>query len=340
MTGLQDVLSDLLIGRSLRKRRSGLIFHAIFRNDLERSQTKALLLILARKGETVQEIDGCLSSLRRLEPPRRTPFADLLDTCGTGGDRSGSLNVSTLAALVIAAAGGHVAKHGNRAVSSKSGSSDLMESFGVNLAAPPNRMIQAIRRCGIGYFHAPGYHPVFSRVQDLRRELGTRTIFNLLGPLINPLTLRYQLVGVFRRDLVPVYAKILSAGPLRRALVCHSQDGMDEISTAVPTYTARIENRKITYGRIYPQRLGFRKAVKKDYAGGSAAQNRRLSVRILTGRQRGPHFDLIAVNAGAGLWISGRARTLKEGIAAAKETLSAKRAYQSLKTLVRMSQLR
>jgi len=205
---IEKSITRLLQRRNLTETEAYGVFGDLFDQKLTMPEAKALLLLLAEKGETVDEVRGCLNALRKREPVLRAPAGGVMDTCGTGGDGSHSINVSTLAAFVIAGAGGKVAKHGNRAVSSKSGSSDLMESFGIKLDAKPRRMIESISRNGIGYFHAPFYHPVFSKVQPLRKALGVRTIFNLLGPLVNPVKIRYQLVGVAKREFLDLYARI------------------------------------------------------------------------------------------------------------------------------------
>jgi len=191
---VEDHVARLISGKNLSEKESRGIFLAAFSQKIGFSEVKTVLLLLAKKGESAEEISGCLKALTELEPPRSTKLAGLIDTCGTGGDGSHSINVSTLAAIVAAGAGARVAKHGNRAITSRTGSSDLLEAFGVNLDAGPEKMIRAIRKYGIGYFHAPFYHPVFSRVQQLRRQIGVKTVFNYIGPLANPLKLEGQMI--------------------------------------------------------------------------------------------------------------------------------------------------
>jgi anthranilate phosphoribosyltransferase len=190
------LLMRLMARRSLSLADSRKAFTLLFSQSIPAMKAKSFLLLLAKKGETADELLGCLQAIRRLEKPIGPRIPGLMDTCGTGGDGRHTINISTLVALVIAGAGGKIAKHGNRAISSRSGSSDLMESFGIKLNAPPKKMIEAIRRSGLGYFHAPFYHPVFAKMQPLRQSLKKRTILNLLGPLVNPMRLDYQLVGV------------------------------------------------------------------------------------------------------------------------------------------------
>ncbi|MDP3920845.1 MAG: anthranilate phosphoribosyltransferase [Candidatus Omnitrophota bacterium] len=326
----EKVIVKLLQLKDLTEREAGRVFGDLFAQKLSHDQAKTLLLLLAAKGEAASEVVGCVKALRRLEPPMVSPVRGAMDTCGTGGDGSCSINVSTLSALVIAGAGGYVAKHGNRALSSRSGSSDLLEALGVRLDAGRRRMVRSLKMNGIGYFHAPLYHPVFSRMQALRRELRVRTIFNLLGPLVNPVRIRYQLVGVSRPENVALFAGVLSRAGMLRALVCHSEDGMDEISTASDTRAAVVEGTRVRYIRIRPRQLGFRQAKKSDYAGGNVKKNRELALSILRGRATGPGRDLVLMNSGAGLYVAGIAKNIKAGIELARRSLSEGRAYQAL----------
>lgn len=334
---IQKALALLLEGKNLRKHEAVRVFRSLFEGKLLKSQVKALLLLLARKGETAEEVAGCLKALQSLERPFPARIRGLMDTCGTGGDRSHSLNISTLAAFVIAGAGGKVAKHGNRSISSKCGSSDLLEALGVNLKAGRARMLQAIRKAGIGYFHAPFYHPVFSRVQPLRRELKVRTIFNLLGPLVNPLGIEAQVIGVSKPKYLKLFAEVLREKKMKNALVCHSEDGLDEISTSAATQAAWVSGNRIRYGKIRPQALGFRRASKKNYKGGGVSANKSLGLKILKGKLRGPARDVVVINAAAGLVVSGRARNLKEGIRLAHLSLDTGKAYQALLKLKEMT---
>jgi len=256
-----------------------------------------------------------------------------MDTCGTGGDARRTINISTLVAFVIAGAGGKIAKHGNRAISSRSGSSDLMESFGVKLDAAPKKMIEAIRCSGLGYFHAPFHHPVFAKMQPLRRALKRRTILNLLGPLVNPMQLDYQLVGVSEKRLVPLYAKVLSKLGRKAALVYHSNDGMDEISTSAPTTATWVTPNKTHRIIIQPNAYGLKKASLRDLAVDSIAKSAHRAKNILTGKDKGPTRDVIVLNAAYGLWLCGKARSVREGIVLAKASIDSGRALNALKQL-------
>ena len=329
---LGPILTKLLRGTDLTLSESRAFFRQLFTGAIPFTKAKSFLLLLAQKGETADEFLGCLRALQALEKPIGPRIPGLMDTCGTGGDGRHTINISTLVALVIAGAGGKIAKHGNRAISSKSGSSDLMEAFGVKLDAAPRKMIAAIRRSGLGYFHAPFFHPVFAAVQPLRR-----TILNLLGPLANPMRLDHQLVGVSSKHLIPLYAKVLSKLGRRTALVCHSEDGMDEISTSVPTTVAWVTPGKVRMSVIRPGSYGLRKASLKHLSVDSVGKSKLLAQKILAGKERGPARDTIVLNAAFGLLLCGKARSVQEGIVLAQKSIDSGKALKVLKQLKAMA---
>lgn len=334
----EAVLAALLKGETLESSKARRVFSDLFQGKLTLQESKAFLVLLADRGETAEEVSACVEALRQLEKPLSMPFNDLVDTCGTGGDGKHSINVSTLAAFVMAGAGARVAKHGNRAISSRTGSSDLMEALGVRLDAPTALMRTAIRDSGIGYFHAPVYHPVFARVQPLRKSLGIRTVFNLLGPLVNPCKVAYQLTGVSRKEHLGLYAEVFKRRKdLKAAMVCHSEDGMDEISLNGVTHYAWIENGRIRKGKIQPGKLGLKPARAERFKGGGARENARFARQFLSGRVRDARRDLILLNAAAGLWISGMAQDLKEGLHKAVLSVDQGKALQCLEGLVRIT---
>ena len=330
---IDSAITCLLHGRDLSRADAETIFRQVFQQNVPESKIKTLLLLLAKKGETAGEVSGCLSALEFLEKPSRVSIPGLIDTCGTGGDGKQSLNISTLAALVIAGAGGKVAKHGNRAISSHCGSSDLMEALGVNLTASKSKMVESIRKFGVGYFHAPYHHPIFSRMQALRKKIKSRTIFNLLGPLANPLNVTAQIVGVSSPATLKLYAEVLRDRK-RSALVCHSRDGFDEISSAVPTSAAKILNGKIIWGRIEPSRLAFDRSRKGMPEMTSIRESKNLALRLLQNKLQGPARDTVVLNAAAGLWISGKAKGLREGVKMADDSILSGAAYRALQGLV------
>jgi len=338
-TGLKDqswlngLLARLITGQSLSLVDSRKFFHLLFTGAISCSKAKAFLLLLTKKGETADELLGCLEALQALEKPVGPRIPGLMDTCGTGGDGRRTINISTLVALVLAGAGVKIAKHGNRAISSRSGSSDLMEAFGVKLNTSPQKMISAIKRSGLGYFHAPFHHPVFSKMHPLRKALGRPTILNLLGPLVNPMRLDYQLVGVSCRRLLPLYAKVLSKLGRKAALVCHSSDGMDEISTAVPTTVAWITPHKIRMTVIRPHALGLKKARTCDLSVDSVKKSKLRAEKILTGKEKGPARDTVVLNAAYGLLLCGKADSVEEGIVFAEESIDSGKALKALTRL-------
>jgi anthranilate phosphoribosyltransferase len=336
-TWLNELLIQLLLGRSLTLADARKFFTLLFTDVIPFTKAKSFLLLLAQKGETAGELLGCLQALQALEKPIGPKIPGLMDTCGTGGDGRQTINISTLVALVIAGAGGKIAKHGNRAISSRSGSSDLMEAFGVKLDAAPRKMFSAIQTSGLGYFHAPFHHPVFGKMQPLRRALKRRTILNLLGPLVNPMRLDHQLVGVSEKRWIPLYAKVLSKMGRKTALVCHSNDGMDEISTSAPTAVAWVTPNKVRMDVIQPRTYGFRKASFKDLAVNSVKKSVSRAKNILAGKEKGPARDAVVLNAAYGLLLSGKARSVEEGIVFAEESIDSGSALKVLKKLKQRS---
>ena len=313
----------------------------LFRNTLEgrlnSQETKALLLLLARKGEEVSELWGCLNVVRRLEPPKPVSLPFLIDVCGTGGDGQGAFNISTVSAFVIAGAGGYVAKHGNRSVSSKVGSSDLMEALGVRLDLPFGQMLNALQEYHLGYFHAPLYHASFSGVQTVRREIGIRTLFNLLGPLVNPVEVTYQMIGISNPDWMEPIGEALRKVGRKRAAVFYSRDGFDELSTGaenVILYLAEGKQRKF---HLDPQKWGFSKASLRDYQGGGLQTHRRIGLGILENRLKGPCQDVVVLNSGFALWLSGLAKSLTEGIEKSRWVIRTGQAREVLGALQRLS---
>lgn len=337
---MQKLLTPLLQGKNLKSSQVKKAFTLLLTGKLSEPEAKALLLLLATKGETAEELSEVIRLVKKLEGVQKNNFAHLVDTCGTGGDHSQSFNISTVSAFVIAGAGGQVAKHGNRSISSRAGSSDLMEALGVKLDAPRTRMIQAIRKYGIGYFHAPFYHPVFAKVQPLRKKLGVRTLFNLMGPFLNPMELKAQVIGVARSEYVRLFADVFTRARLKTALVCHSQDGLDEISTSAETLMAEIRGKTKKVRLFNPRSAGFKRAAKQAYRGGNIAENKKLALALLQGKLKGPKRDIVLLNAAAGLYAAGLAKSLNEGIKKAAESIDSGRALRALRGLVDISNKR
>jgi anthranilate phosphoribosyltransferase len=330
---LNRILPQLLLGRALSLADARRLFNLLFAGAIPFAKSKSFLLLLAKKGETADELLGCLQALRVFEKPVRMKIPGLMDTCGTGGDGRQTVNISTLGALVAAGAGGKIAKHGNRAISSKSGSSDLMEALGVKLDATLPKIIRSIKSCGLGYFHAPFHHPVFARMQPLRKALKRRTMLNLLGPLVNPMRLDYQLVGVSEKRLILLYAKVLSKMGRKTALVFHSNDGMDEISTSVPTTVAWVTPNRVRMSVIQPRLYGFGKSSLKDISVNSVKNSVSRAKNILAGKEKGPARDAVVLNAAYGLLLCGKANSVEEGIVFAEESIDSGKALRVLQQL-------
>lgn len=329
-------LNSLLLGRGLSRQTAAHSFKQVFSEAVGLNKVKSLLLLIAQKGESAEELSGCLDALQRLEQRTAVVGDEVMDTCGTGGDHSNSLNISTLAAFVIAGAGGKVAKHGNRGISSPCGSSDLLEALGVRLDSGPEKMLLSLRENGIAYFHAPYYHPVFSKMQPIRKLLRVRTLFNLIGPLANPLQVKSQLIGVAKKQFLPLFAETLRERGVQRAMVCHSRDGMDEISIHADTDAAWIEGHVIRALVIRPKTF-FRKPLKRLPAIRSLQEKIRISLAILNNEIAGEMRYLICINAAAGLLVSGIADSLGEGIERAEESLLSGRAARALQGLITTS---
>jgi anthranilate phosphoribosyltransferase len=301
------------------------------------AQIAGLLIALAMKGERPAEIVGLARTMRaRATKLSRVP-EDVFDTCGTGGDRAHTFNVSTIAALVVAASGVRVAKHGNRSVSSRCGSADLFEALGVNVAAPPPVVERCLMEAGIAFFFAPTFHPSMRHAGPTRKDLGVRTAFNLLGPLTNPAGASRQLVGVPRPELTELVARSLSLLGARRAWVVHGADGLDEISTTGYTKVSECRDGAVNTFYLHPSDVGVPKATPESLKGGDAGANAQVARDVLAGG-RGPARDIVLMNSAASLLIAGAAADLGEGMKMAEAAIDEGRAAAVLDRLVRASQ--
>jgi anthranilate phosphoribosyltransferase len=308
------------------------------------AQIAALLVALHMKGETVEEIVGFAQAIRAaatpLQPADRhaldlsgTGRDALVDTCGTGGDTSGTFNISTATALVAAGAGVQVAKHGNRSISSKCGSADVMEALGVNISLPPSRIAECLQHTGIAFLFAPALHSAMKYVQPARRELRLRTVFNLLGPLTNPAHASAQIVGVYSADLVEKLAEALSELGLRRALVVHGRDGLDEITITGPTKIAEVRDGRVRSYEVAPEEFGLSAAPIAEIAGGDAQENAGMIRRVLDG-ERSPRRDVVLLNAAAALVAAGLADRIHDAVPVAAYAIDSGHARQRLELLI------
>ena len=297
------------------------------------AQIAGLLIALAMKGERPSEVVGLARTMRARATPLSREYEDVFDTCGTGGDRAHTFNVSTVAALVVSACGVRVAKHGNRSVSSRCGSADLFEALGVNITAPPATVEQCLTEANIAFFFAPTFHPSMRHAAPTRKELGVRTAFNLLGPLTNPAGASRQLVGVPRPELTELVAKSLAQLGSKRAWVVHGADGLDEISTTGYTKVSECRDGAVNTFYLHPADAGLPKAQPEALRGADAAENARIARDVLAGRPGAPR-DIVLLNAGASLLIAGAAADLKDGIRQAQAAIDDGRASAVLGRLV------
>ncbi|MDR2184293.1 MAG: anthranilate phosphoribosyltransferase [Treponema sp.] len=299
-------------------------------------QMAAFLTAMSVKGETIDEITASASGMRK-HCIRILHDMDVLEIVGTGGDRSNSFNISTTSALVISAAGIPVAKHGNRAASSKSGAADVLENLGVDIGIPPERSLRLLKDIGLCFLFAQNYHISMKYVAPVRKELGIRTIFNILGPLVNPAGANMELLGVYDEDLVEPMAKVLSNLGVKSGMVVFGRDGLDEISISSPTVVCELRNGEFKSYVIEPEQFGFKRCKKEDLAGGSPQENAGITRQILTGAG-GPKRDAVLLNSAAAIHIARPELSIGEGLSLAAEIIDSGKALAQLERFVRLSQ--
>lgn len=312
---VQAVLARVVDGGALSDGEAAAAFEAIMDGRVAPARLAAFLVALRIRGETVAEITAFARVMRARATPVRCGASVILDTCGTGGDGAGTFNISTLAAFVAAAAGVVVAKHGNRSASGRCGSADLLEGLGIKVDVPVAAVERCLEEVGIGFLYAPALHEAMRHAAPVRRELGVRTVFNLLGPLINPAGARHQLLGVFDPARLGHVAEVLRALGSERALVVHG-GGLDEITLHATTRFAELRDGRVVLGTLEPEAAGLGRARLEDLAGGDVGRNVSIARRVLDG-ERGPHRDIVLMNAAAALLVAGRAGDLREGVALA-----------------------
>ena len=335
MEAFKPLLAKVATGSSLSRAEAETAFNDMLSGEVTPAQMGAFLMALRVRGETVDEITGAVAAMRRKMLVVKAP-AEAIDIVGTGGDGSGSYNVSTLASLIVAACGVPVAKHGNRAASSKSGASDVLGALGVGIGLTPQKVEACLREANIGFMMAPTHHAATRHVAPARVELGTRTIFNILGPLSNPAGVRRQLVGVFSRAMLEPMAHVLANLGSTRVWLVNGSDGLDEITTTGPTHVASLENGKVTSFDITPEEAGLPRANPADLRGGDPAHNAAALRAVLDG-MRSPYRDIAVFNAAAALLVAGKAKDLREGVALAGAALDDGRARETLRKLVDVS---
>jgi anthranilate phosphoribosyltransferase len=335
MDELKALIAKVASGAALTLEESAQAFDRMMSGEATPSQMGGLLMALRVRGETVDEITGAVRTMRAKMLVVEAP-ADAIDVVGTGGDASGSFNISTCAAFIVAGAGVPVAKHGNRALSSRSGAADVLGALGVAIELAPEAVARCIRDAGIGFMFAPAHHPAMKNVGPTRVELGTRTIFNLLGPLSNPAGVRRQMVGVFSRQWVEPLAQVLRNLGSEQAWVVHGSDGLDEITTSGPTHVAALEHGTVHTFTITPEDVGFQRVKPEALRGGDANDNARALLDVLKG-QTGPYRDVAILNAAAGLIVAARAKDLKQAVALATKAVDSGEAEGRLDRLIAIS---
>jgi len=332
---IKAALNKIADRRDLTGEEMRAVMRIIMAGEATPSQIGAFLMGMRIKGETVGEIAAAVSILREQMVPVAAP-EDAIDIVGTGGDGVGSLNISTATALVVAAAGVPVAKHGNKALSSRSGSSQALEALGVKLDLTPEEIGNSIARAGIGFMFAPAHHPAMRHVGPARAEMGVRTLFNLLGPQSNPAGVRRYLLGVYSQQWVEPVAAALLANRAVKAWVVHSSEGLDELSTSGPNFVAQIANGDLRSFEIHPEEVGLELTDPSELLGGTPEENAAAIVALLDGAP-GAYRDTVLLNAGAALVVADRAATIEDGIAAARDVIDGGAAKATLARLVAVS---
>jgi anthranilate phosphoribosyltransferase len=331
----KTLIGQVATGAELTRDQAAAAFDSMMSGEMTPSQMGGLLMALRVRGETVEEITGAVAAMRAKMLRVKAP-PDAIDVVGTGGDASGSYNISTCAAFIVAGAGVPVAKHGNRALSSRSGAADVLGALGVKIDLAPEAIAGCIEQAGIGFMFAPAHHPAMKNVAATRVELGTRTIFNLLGPLSNPADVRRQMVGVFSRQWVEPLAQVLKNLGSDRAYVVHGSDGLDEITTSGPTTVAALENGTVRTFELSPEDVGLARVKPETLRGGDAQTNADALRAVLKGKA-GPFRDVALLNAAAALVVAGKAKDLAAGVELGRKSIDSGAAEARLERLVAVS---
>jgi anthranilate phosphoribosyltransferase len=336
---IKDAISKVVMNKDLTENEMVDVMNEIMGGEATPAQIGSFITALRMKSETVEEITGAVRVMREKATPILsgvdTAAGDILvDTCGTGGDGSGTFNVSTTTAFVVAGAGVPVAKHGNRSVSSNCGSADVLEAAGVNLGVSPEQVGECIQQIGIGFLFAPALHGAMKHAIGPRKELGIRTIFNILGPLTNPAGANVQVLGVFNGELTEPLARVLAKLGSKRALVVHGEGNLDELTVTGETKVSELNDGKVTNYSINPENFGFKKATIEDLKGGKDAQESADQMITILGGEKGPKRDMVLLNSGAALMAAGLCTDLKSGIEKAADTIDSGAALEKLEQLI------
>lgn len=335
---MKETLSKLLGHEHLNLDEAERAADAIMGGEATPSQIAGVLVALRMKGETADEVAGFVKSMRRHSVQIRVDDPNAVDSVGTGGDGAGSFNISTAAGLVAAATGVTVAKHGNRSITSKCGAADLLEATGGQIDPGPDKVTESINKVGFGFMFAPRFHPAMRHALPVRRELGTRTVFNILGPMTNPAGVRRLLLGVYDKALMPLMADVLAMTGAERVMLVHSHDGLDEISISAPTDYLEVDGDAKRIGTIIPEDTGLKTLPRGAVAGGDPATNLKILNALLDG-EKSAYRDVVVLNAGAVMQVAGQVETVADGVAAASDVIDNGKARKLLNAWVKATRL-
>jgi anthranilate phosphoribosyltransferase len=331
---MKEIIGKLVIGENLSREEAHSSMKTIMSGEATPAQIGSFLTALRIKGETVEEISECAKVMREFASTIHPKVeGTLVDTCGTGGDLLNTFNISTISAFVVAGAGIPIAKHGNRSVTSKCGSADVLEALDVKIDLAPKEVEKIIEKVGIGFMFAPLFHGAMKHAIGPRRELGIRTVFNILGPLTNPANADAQILGVFDKALTEKMAGVLNDLGVKSALVVHGLDGLDEISTVGETQISELKNSSVETYIVSPEDFGLERVKPEDIFGGDAKYNAELAGRILRGEEGGARQDIVELNAGAAIYVGGKTSSIKDGIDVARESIASGSAHNKLLAL-------
>ena len=332
---MKEILSKLVAGNDLTKEEAMKAQEMLLSGEATQSQIACFLTALRMKGETLDEITGLAMVLRDKANTISPKVDNYVDFVGTGGDCTYSFNISTTSAFVVAAAGVPVAKHGNRSISSKSGAGDVLEALGVNISADPDVVEKCVEEVGIGFMFAPHFNPAMKYVGPVRKEMGIRTVFNILGPLSNPSRAKAMVVGVYSPSLTEVIAGTMANLDVKRGFVVSGEDNMDEFTLTGSSTVSEIKDGKVETYEITPEQFGLKRCKIEDLQGGDGTVNAQITKDILSGKERGAKREIVLLNAGAALYIGGKAESIEEGIRIAGETIDSGKAMETLEAMVK-----
>lgn len=333
---MKEAIAAVAEGRDLSEEEAGRVMNIMLSGEATQAQIGSFLTALRMKGETIDELVGLASVLKDKAETISPKSDNYVDLVGTGGDRTFTFNISTTSAFVAAGAGLHIAKHGNRSISSKSGAGDVLEALGVNITAEPQVVEKCVDEAGIGFMFAQSFNKSMRFVGQARSEMGIRTVFNILGPLANPSRAKKMVVGVYAPDMTEKVATVMSRLGVERAFVVSGRDNMDEITTTAATVVSEIRDGAVKTFEITPEEFGFKRVSLEELRGGDGAENAEITKKILAG-EKGPKRDIVLLNAGATLYVAGLAESIQDGIAMAEESIDSGKAQKVLEKLVEMS---